>query len=249
VGAPYFEIILFPFALALGLLQGIALYLSWGVTSSFNFLQRLTLESVSLFGIILLVLFILFDNLYLSSFATIFLACWIVAGTLQVSKKRNLHYWNFLKKRLAVTFAHVGMAILVLGVGVVTSYSIEKELILTPGDEFEFGDQKITFQSIEDTLGPNYFSKSANIIFEDEKDISSVVTEKRTYTPSGQLTTEAGIVTEPFQDLYISMGDNLEADIWSFKVQIKPFIRWIWLGALLIAIGSMLAGLNRIQRS
>ena len=249
VGAPYFEIILFPFALALGLLQGIALYLSWGVTSSFNFLQRLTLESVSLFGIILLVLFILFDNLYLSSFATIFLACWIVAGTLQVSKKRNLNYWNFLKKRLAVTFAHVGMAILVLGVGVVTSYSIEKELILTPGDEFEFGDQKITFQSIEDTLGPNYFSKSANIIFEDEKDISSVVTEKRTYTPSGQLTTEAGIVTELFQDLYISMGDNLEADIWSFKVQIKPFIRWIWLGALLIAIGSMLAGLNRIQRS
>lgn len=172
-----------------------------------------------------------------------------MAGTLQVSKKRNLNYWNFLKKRLAVTFAHVGMAILVLGVGVVTSYSIEKELILTPGDEFEFGDQKITFQSIEDTLGPNYFSKSANIIFEDEKDISSVVTEKRTYTPSGQLTTEAGIVTEPFQDLYISMGDNLEADIWSFKVQIKPFIRWIWLGALLIAIGSMLAGLNRIQRS
>ena len=249
VGAPYFEIILFPFALALGLLQGIALYLSWGVTSSFNFLQRLTLESVSLFGIILLVLFILFDNLYLSSFATIFLACWIVAGTLQVSKKRNLNYWNFLKKRLAVTFAHVGMAILVLGVGVVTSYSIEKELILTPGDEFEFGDQKITFQSIEDTLGPNYFSKSANIIFEDEKDISSVVTEKRTYTPSGQLTTEAGIVTEPFQDLYISMGDNLEADIWSFKVQIKPFIRWIWLGALLIAFGSMLAGFNRIQRS
>ena len=249
VGAPYFEIILFPFALALGLLQGIALYLSWGVTSSFNFLQRLTIKSVSLFGIILLILFILFDNLYLSSFATIFLACWIVAGTLQVSKKRNLNYWNFLKKRLAVTFAHAGMAILVLGVGVVTSYSIEKELILTPGDEFEFGDQKITFQSIEDTLGPNYFSKSANIIFEDEKDISSVVTEKRTYTPSGQLTTEAGIVTEPFQDLYISMGDNLEADIWSFKVQIKPFIRWIWLGALLIAFGSMLAGFNRIQRS
>ena len=54
VGAPYFEIILFPFALALGLLQGIALYLSWGVTASFNFLQRLTLESISLFSLVLL---------------------------------------------------------------------------------------------------------------------------------------------------------------------------------------------------
>ena len=249
VGAPYFEIILFPFALALGLLQGMALYLSWGVTASFNFLQRLTLESISLFSLVLLVLFILFDNLYLSSFATIFLACWIMVGTLQISKKRNLSYWNFLKKRMAVTFAHLGMGILVLGVGVVTSYSLEKELILAPGDEFNFGDQTIKFKSLEDTQGPNYFSKLANINFEDKEDIKNVITEKRTYIPSGQLTTEAGIITEPFQDLYISMGDNLEADIWSFKVQIKPFIRWIWLGALLIAIGSMLSGIKRIQRS
>ena len=226
-----------------------ALYLSWGVTASFNFLQRLTLESISLFSLVLLVLFILFDNLYLSSFATIFLACWIMVGTLQISKKRNLSYWNFLKKRMAVTFAHLGMGILVLGVGVVTSYSLEKELILAPGDEFNFGDQTIKFKSLEDTQGPNYFSKLANINFEDKEGIKNVITEKRTYIPSGQLTTEAGIITEPFQDLYISMGDNLEADIWSFKVQIKPFIRWIWLGALLIAIGSMLSGIKRIQRS
>ena len=59
VGAPYFEIILFPFALALGLLQGVALYLSWGKTNSFKFLTRLLLESVSLFSLILLALLIL----------------------------------------------------------------------------------------------------------------------------------------------------------------------------------------------
>ena len=44
------------------------------------------------------------------------------------------------------------------------------------------------------------------------------------------------------------MGDNLDENIWSFKVQIKPFIRWIWLGALLIAIGSFLAGIKQIRR-
>jgi len=170
-------------------------------------------------------------------------------GTLQVSAKRNLGYWNFLKKRLGVTFAHLGMAILTLGVGVVSSYSLEKEIILSPGDSFEFSDQTIRFKSIEDTLGPNYFSKSATVTFEDNKDLSSIITEKRTYSPSGQLTTEAGIKAEPFKDLYISMGDNLEANIWSFKVQIKPFIRWIWLGALLIAIGSFFAGAKQIRRT
>ena len=249
VGAPYFEIILFPFALALGLLQGVALYLSWGKSTSFSFMPRLFIESVSIFTLILLILFVLFDNLYLTSFATIFLATWIIVGTLQVSAKRNLGYWNFLKKRLGVTFAHLGMAILTLGVGVVSSYSLEKEIILSPGDSFELSDQTIRFKSIEDTLGPNYFSKSATVTFEDNKDLSSIITEKRTYSPSGQLTTEAGIKAELFKDLYISMGDNLEANIWSFKVQIKPFIRWIWLGALLIAIGSFFAGAKQIRRT
>ena len=249
VGAPYFEIILFPFALALGLLQGIALYLSWGQSNSFSFLPRVLIESISFFALILLLLFVLFDNLYLSSFATIFLASWIIVGTLQVNNNRNIGYWYFLKKRFAVTFAHVGMAILTLGVGIVTSYSLEKEIILSPKESFEFGDQVVRFESIEDKVGPNFLSKSAIISFENGKNTSEVITEKRTYSPSGQLTTEAGIKAELFKDLYVSMGDNLETEIWSFKVQIKPFIRWIWLGALLIAIGSFFSGVRQIRRT
>ena len=249
VGAPYFEIILFPFALALGLLQGIALYLSWGQSKSFSFLPRVLIESISFFALILLMLFVLFDNLYLSSFATIFLASWIIVGTLQVNNNRNIGYWYFLKKRFAVTFAHVGMAILTLGVGIVTSYSLEKEIILSPKESFKFGDQVVRFESIEDKVGPNFLSKSAIISFENGKNTSEVITEKRTYSPSGQLTTEAGIKAELFKDLYVSMGDNLETEIWSFKVQIKPFIRWIWLGALLIAIGSFFSGVRQIRRT
>ena len=248
VGAPYFEIILFPFALALGLLQGVALYLSWGKSSSFDFLPRLLIESLSIFSLIILILFVLFDNLYLSSFATIFLASWILVGTLQITKKRNLSYWNFLRKRLAVTFAHTGMAILIIGVGVVSSYSLEKEIILSPGDSTQFSDQTINFQSIDDLLGPNYTSKSAVVSFDDGAELSNIVTEKRTYLPSGQITTEAGIQADLFKDLYVSIGDNLQSNIWSFKVQIKPFIRWIWLGALLIAIGSFLAGVRQFKR-
>ena len=249
VGAPYFEVILFPFALALGLLQGFALYLSWGTSSSFKFLPRLLIESVSVFALILIILFILFDNLHLTSFATIFLSSWILMGTLQINKNKNLNYWRFLRKRAAVTFAHSGMAILTLGVAVVSSYSLEKEIILAPDDSVKFGNQTILFKNTEDIMGPNYFSKSATMSFSEGSNFSDVLTEKRTYSPSGQLTTEAGIKTEIFQDLYISMGDNLEADIWSFKVQIKPFIRWIWLGALMIAIGSLLAGIKRVRKT
>ena len=82
----------------------------------------------------------------------------------------------------------------------------------------------------------------------DSSRTKQVITEKRTYFPSGQPTTEAGIETEVFKDLYVSMGDNLEADIWSFKVQVKPFIRWIWLGALLIAIGTIISGVRLTRK-
>ena len=165
-----------------------------------------------------------------------------------MTKKRNLSYWIFLRKRLAVTFAHAGMAILIIGVGVVSSYSLEKEIILSPGDSTEFSDQTINFQSIDDLLGPNYTSKSAVVSFDDGSELSNIVTEKRTYLPSGQITTEAGIQADLFKDLYVSIGDNLQSNIWSFKIQIKPFIRWIWLGALLIAIGSFLAGVKQFKR-
>ena len=125
---------------------------------------------------------------------------------------------------------------------------MEKEIILSPGDSVKFSDQIIDFQSIDDLLGPNYISKSAVVSFDDGDKLYNIVTEKRTYTPSGQITTEAGIKADLFKDLYVSIGDNLQSNIWSFKIQIKPFIRWIWLGALLIAIGSFLAGVKQFNR-
>ena len=248
VGAPYFEAVLFPFALALGAIQGLALFLGWGKTTSFTFLKRLVLESASIFILVLLILFILFDNLYLNSFVTIFLAAWIAAGTLQLGKIGSKDYLKVIQRRSAVIFAHVGMAILTLGIAVVTNYSLEKEILLAKGDSYQIGELEVSFDSIEDSVGPNYLSKLAKVSFTEDSSTKQVIAEKRTYFPSGQPTTEAGIETEVFKDLYVSMGDNLEADIWSFKVQVKPFIRWIWLGALLIAIGTIISGVRLTRK-
>ena len=102
---------------------------------------------------------------------------------------------------------------------------------------------------MEDKLGPNYVSKLAKITFMDQSSEHEVITEKRTYFPSGQPTTAAGISSNIVRDLYISLGDNLQTDIWSFKVQIKPFIRWIWVGSIMIALGTLIAGIKQIRRS
>ena len=247
VGAPYFEFIIFPFAIILGLLQGMALYLSWGSTKSFSFLSKLLLESISLS---LVLLFILFDELIPASFFTIFIFAWILAGTLmnQFSSKSFTKYLDFINRRIGVLLSHTGMALLVLGVGVVSSYSNEIELILKPGEKVEFINKEIEFLAIQDVQGPNYISKTAEIQASDDKSLLNIKTEKRTYFPSGQVTTEAGIDTGLFKDFYVSLGDNFKEDSWSFRLQSKPFIRWIWLGALLITLGTFISGFKLMRK-
>ena len=250
VGAPYFEFIIFPFAIILGLLQGMALYLSWGSTKSFSFLSKLLLESISIFLLTIVLLFILFDELISASFFTIFIFAWILAGTLmnQFSSKSFTKYLDFLNRRIGVLLSHTGMALLVLGVGVVSSYSNEIELILKPGEKVEFINKEIEFLGIKDVEGPNYTSKTAEIKAFDNKSFLNIKTEKRTYFPSGQVTTEAGIDTGLFKDFYVSLGDNFKEDSWSFRLQSKPFIRWIWLGALLITLGTFISGFNLMRK-
>tara|TARA_B100000131_G_scaffold96988_1_gene94149 strand:+ start:2508 stop:4406 length:1899 start_codon:yes stop_codon:yes gene_type:complete len=250
VGAPYFEIIIFPFSLMLGLLQGIALYLSWGSTKSFNFLGKLIIESLSIFLLTLILLYVLFDDLIPASFITIFIFAWLIAGSIlfNLSFKSFKNYLDFINRRIGVVLSHVGMAVLVLGVGVVSSYSNEKELILDTGDKIKFNNKDIEFLEIRNVTGPNYVSKVAEIRVQDNNESFNLQTEKRTYFPSGQVTTEAGIDPGIFGDFYVSMGDNYDGNSWSFKLQSKPFIRWIWLGALLITLGTFFSSMNIVRR-
>ena len=250
VGAPYFEFIIFPFSIMLGLLQGIALYLSWGSTKSFNFLTKLILESLSIFLLTLVLLFILFEELIPTSFFTIFIFAWIIVGSIFIkfSFKSFTKYLDFINRRIGVLLSHVGVALLVLGVGVVSSYSNEIELILDPGDKIEFLNKDVELIDIRDVDGPNFISKTAKIKISDSKRTFNVQSEKRTYFPSGQVTTEAGIDRGIFRDFYVSMGDNFKGDSWSFKLQSKPFIRWIWLGALLITLGTFISSINLLRR-
>ena len=234
----------------LGLLQGIALYLSWGSTKSFNFLTKLILESLSIFLLTLVLLFVLFDELIPASFFTIFIFSWLIVGSLLInfSFKSFNKYLDFLNRRIGVLLSHTGMALLVLGVGVVSSYSNDIELILDTGEKIEFLNKDVELLDIKDINGPNFISKTANIKVLDSGRTFNLQTEKRTYFPSGQVTTEAAIDTGIFRDFYISMGDNFKGDSWSFKLQSKPFIRWIWLGALLITLGTFISSIDILRR-
>ena len=60
--------------------------------------------------------------------------------------------------------------------------------------------------------------------------------------------TEAGIDAGFTRDIYISLGEPLDDEAWSIRLYHKPFVRWIWLGAILMAIGGLLAIIDRRYR-
>jgi len=69
--------------------------------------------------------------------------------------------------------------------------------------------------------------------------------EKRAYASGGQVMTEAAIARGVIRDLYVALGEPLGNDSWALRVHIKPFVRWIWAGALLMMLGGFVTATDR----
>ena len=251
VGPPYFNILILPFAIGLGFLQGIGLFLGWSNTKDFNFLNRLVIEALTVLIVINIVLYFLFGSFNTGSLLACLLFAWIISGNILdvvIDKRSVSKIKSFLSFRLGAIFAHLGIAFLVLGIGVVSSYSSEKELLLSVGESYDLDGYVFEFENMTAKRGPNYIADVANLKIRENTKTISLSSEKRNYLSANQETTEAGIAADLFKDYYVALGDNLQGDTWSFRLQVKPFVRWIWFGALLVAIGTFISSIKLLRK-
>ena len=251
VGAPYYEVLILPFAIALSFLQGVGLYLGWSSTREFNFLNRVLIESFSLFIVMSLLVFLIFGTLNWGTFLAIAMFSWIFSGNFidmvyQSSQVKELK--SVLLRRLGMISAHLGTAFLILGVGIVTTFSLEREVILQKGESYQLGSTIFVFKEIRESKGLNYSVRSAAIEIRKGGLVDEISAEKRNYLSSNQIMTEAAIKPTLLQDYYVTLGDQVGDGKWSFKLQIKPFIRWIWFGAILIALGTFVSSFRQTKR-
>ncbi len=251
VGAPYYEVLILPFAIALSFLQGVGLYLGWSSTREFSFLNRVLIESFSLFIIISLLVFLIFGTLNWGTFLAIAMFSWIFSGNFidmvyQSSQVKELKL--VLLRRLGMISAHLGTAFLILGVGIVTTFSLEREVVLQKGESYQLGSTNFVFKEIRESKGLNYSVQSAAIEIRKGGLVDEISAEKRNYLSSNQIMTEAAIKPTLLQDYYVTLGDQVGDGKWSFKLQIKPFIRWIWFGAILIALGTFVSSFRQTKR-
>ena len=251
VGPPYFNVLILPFAIGLGFLQGVGLFLGWSDTKDFKFITRLIIETLTVLIVINIILYFLFGSFNTGSFVACLLFSWIVSGNfldIVVNKKPLNRIKSFLSFRLGAIFAHLGIGFLVLGIGVVSSYSSEKELLLSVGESYDLDGYIFEFQNLSSEKGPNYIADVASLKIDENTRTIALSSEKRSYLSANQVTTEVGIVADLFKDYYVALGENIEGDTWSFRLQVKPFVRWIWFGALLIAIGTFISSIKLLRK-
>ena len=142
--------------------------------------------------------------------------------------------------------AHVGVAVFIVGVTLVTGYEVEKDIRMSVGDTVNVGGYDFTFNGVTEVVGPNYRAQRAEIEISENNRVRKMYPEKRVYNVSESVMTDTAIDTGVFRDLYLSLGDPSGASgAWSVRVYYKPFVDWIWGGAILMAIGGGLAVTDR----
>jgi len=260
VGPPYFETVFAPLMAPALFLMGVGPMARWKEAHLPELAVRLKWAfAVAVAGALLLPLtlgkwtpltsFGLLLALWIvtSSAATLWSRLWQAPGTLiaRLSAQSRSYYGMLL--------AHLGVAVFVVGVTMVKSFEAEKDVRLAIGDSVELGGYNFRFDALNDVKGPNYAAVRGTItVTRDGSPVTVMHPEKRIYNVQKNPMTEAAINTGLTRDLYVSLGEPVgeqtEKKAWVIRVQVKPFVDWIWGGCVLMALGGLLAVLDRRYR-
>jgi cytochrome c-type biogenesis protein CcmF len=162
----------------------------------------------------------------------------VTSGKLSLLQKLGMQTRSYYGMQVA----HLGVAVFIIGVTVVTGYQLEQDVRMDIGDTVNAGGYSFRFNGISNVTGPNYRAARAEIeVSKNGNLLRKMYPEKRSYTATGNVMTETAIDTGLFRDLYISLGEPVSGGAWSVRVYYKPFVSWIWGGALIMAMGGGLA--------
>lgn len=153
------------------------------------------------------------------------------------------------RSAFGTALGHFGVGVTVLGVVAVTTFETETVVEMKPGMTVEAGGYVITFDGLRAANGPNYTEDQGHFtIREGGVEVADVWSSKRLYTARQMPTTEAGIVTFGFGQLYVSLGDPMADGGIVVRVWWKPWILCIWYGTIVMMIGGVVSLSDRRLR-
>ncbi len=255
VGPPYFNALFVPLMAILMAAAAVGMLTRWKDTPA-RWLARMLVPAMAASVLVAVIAAILNDRSRFAVAGACLLAAWMVAAGLRdmIDKTRHAGLINGLpmlgRSYWGMHLGHMGFAVCALGAVLVTTGSVERDLRMTPGTAVELGGYQFVFLGTLRLAGPNYVTDQGTIrVLNGGAEVAMLHPEKRVYHTQRAAMTEAGVEAGFTRDLFVALGEPLGDGAWAVRVQIKPFVRWIWLGALLMSLGGLLAASDRRYRS
>jgi cytochrome c-type biogenesis protein CcmF len=252
VGPPYFNSVFVPLMAPAAFLMGIGPIARWNKATLPELAVRLRWAFAASVVTAIILPFVMGQWKACVSLGLL-LALWIVttallnvrervrvtSGQLGVLQKLRIQSRSYYGMQLA----HVGVAVFIVGITLVTQYQTEKDVKMDVGDTVNVGGYDFKFKGVTMAAGPNYRAGIGDIeVSKNGNVLRTMHPEKRVYNVSESAMTETDIDTGLFRDLYLSLGEPVgNTGAWSVRVYYKPFVDWIWGGAVLMALGGGLA--------
>lgn len=247
VGPPYFNAVFVPLMTPVLMLTGFAWHIRWRESSLKVLTSKLRWHGLAAL-VVGAALPLLVEPYRWQAALALVLALWIVLTTGQGLVERLRSKSPFPRPLLGMSLAHVGAAILVVGVGLVSAYETEANLVMQPGSTTTLAGYTVTFKELVEDAGPNYSAARATLLVtKNQHHVGELKPEKRVYHASKMPMTESAIIYGFTGDLYVALGDPLQGDSWGVRLFYKPFVGWIWVGAMVMAMGGLLAAFFRRQ--
>jgi len=258
VGPPYFNAVFVPLMLPLFLLIPFGPFARWKKQEGKELLKPFRLTAIaSIIGGIA-VLLVTVGELKPGVLAGVTVALWLIIGNLQYlwnQLNRHQAFWSRLRTTPLSTYgmiaSHVGVGIVVLGITITSNYSIERDLRMDPGQTVSLAGYDFRFDGTIAKPGPNYTANEGQILVSrNGQEVALLHPQKRTYLVQRNGMTEAAIDAGFLRHLYVALGEPIgDTGSWAVRLYYKPLVSWIWFGPALMALGGLLATLDRRYRT
>ncbi len=246
VGPPYFDTVFMVPMIPLLLLLAVGMHAAWKKAKLEDMKRPLVLlfSAALAFGVLVPVL--AYGSFHFMTSLGLTAGVWVILSSLYEPVQRMRRRQSLSRGVVGMTLAHIGVGLFAIGVTVTQSYKIEKDIALAPGQSVEMHGYDFKFVNSREVAGPNYQAiESEVLVSRNGRQVATLHPQKRVYRVQRSPMTEAGIEVDWNRDLFVAMGEDLGNGTWSMRVQYKPMVRFIWLGALVMAIGGFIAITDR----
>ncbi|MGL5025048.1 MAG: cytochrome c-type biogenesis CcmF C-terminal domain-containing protein, partial [Shewanella oncorhynchi] len=256
VGPPYFNAVFVPIVLVLFGFMGIGPIIRWKKSKAGELKRQLLIPAMIAAAIGIVTPFIVDGAFNIWVAFGIAAAAWIILATARAaynmvkSKEGDISISRMGRSQLGMIFAHLGIAVSVIGATMVSNYSIEKSVRMGPGVSQELAGYTFKYLETKNVVGPNYTAQQGQIeIYKGDELLTLLKPDRRQYNVRTMDMTEAGIDWGLFRDLYVTMGDPITSTEFAVRLNYKPFVRWLWFGAIFMMIGGFFAASDKRYRA